>query len=313
MGAPSHAHASPAHASPRPAPAETKKERCIKMYQAYHKKFPSVETLTSTEYLQQMNIQQQQQQQQQPESSQDIPLASALVLIDARSRAEQKVSMIPNAITLSQFESNLRRNLKHPTSRRTRGATTGTSTMNQDQQDNDPFVDPSATSEIIVIYCTIGYRSGLEAIRLRDKYNLNVKNLDGILGYTHACAQLKEDQESKAIATFSSKAIGTETNDHDDCTHSSNSTSNCNNNNSNNGVDSNCGDKYHACLIDPKTKQATTKVHVFGSAWDIASDDVQTVWFSKFDMALRGIGVGFKAFVGGISSLFRHCWYRRSG
>eukprot|EP00979_Chaetoceros_neogracilis_P014685 scaffold4826_cov274-Chaetoceros_neogracile.AAC.14 len=161
------------------------------MYQTYHKKFPSIETLTSIEYLREMRIHHQS----------NPPQERKFILVDARSRAEQMVSMIPNAITLIQFEANLNSSTS---------ADAGTS-----------LEYPSA-SEVVVIYCTIGYRSGLEAQRLRHKY----------------------------------------------------------------------------ALVDPNTQQPTTKVHVFGSMWDVASDGFQTVWFSKFDMVLRGIEVGVKAFLG---------------
>ena len=217
------------------SPSETKKERCMKMYQTYHKKFPSIETLTSIEYLREMRIHHQS----------NPPQERKFILVDARSRAEQMVSMIPNAITLIQFEANLNSSTS---------ADAGTS-----------LEYPSA-SEVVVIYCTIGYRSGLEAQRLRHKYHLNVKNLDGIVGYTHACAQL---QDQEATGGNPNKIVKGE----------------------------NSNTRRYA-LVDPNTQQPTTKVHVFGSMWDVASDGFQTEWFSKFDMVLRGIEVGVKAFLG---------------
>ena len=238
-----------------------KREKCEKMYQGFHKKFPSVETLTSTEYLQ--HLQQLQLQlrleinlstrnSNEDDTMNNIP---QYTLVDVRSKPEQQVSMIPNAITLDQFEANLNANR------------------------NDKHASPSEKEvHVVVTYCTIGYRSGLEAQRLRDQYNLNVRNLDGIVGYTHACTALtaikvNSDANTDANANADAKV--------------------------NVDVDYN--------LIDPKTKEATKKVHVFGSAWDVASDDFQTLWFSKFDMALRGIGVGFKAFLGGVRSFFQNC------
>ena len=227
------------------------------MYQGYHKKFPSVETLTSTEYLQhlqsQLRVQINLELTNQNDTISNIPLVYTLV--DVRSKPEQQVSMIPNAITLDQFEANLNANR------------------------NDKKPSPSE-AHVVVTYCTIGYRSGLEAQRLRDQYNLNVRNLDGIVGYTHACTAL-------TLTAVKNKS------------NISNANANADAANVDIDVDYN--------LIDPKTKEATKKVHVFGSAWDVASDDFQTLWFSKFDMALRGIGVGFKAFMGGIRSFFQNC------
>lgn len=225
------------------------------MYQGFHKKFPSVETLTSTEYLQhlqsQLRVQINLELTNQNDTINNLPLYT---LVDVRSKPEQQVSMIPNAITLDQFEANLNANR------------------------NDKKPSPSE-AHVVVTYCTIGYRSGLEAQRLRDQYNLNVRNLDGIVGYTHACTALtaiKEHSNADADADADAAKVNVDAD-----------------------VDYN--------LIDPKTKEATKKVHVFGSAWDVASDDFQTLWFSKFDMALRGIGVGFKAFLGGVRSFFQNC------
>ena len=229
----------------RASPTETKKERCMKMYQTYHKKFPSIETLTSIDYLQQMRI-----------HHQSIPpQGRKFILVDARSRAEQKISMIPNAITLIQFEANL-------------NSSTG---ADADADAGTSLEYPSA-SEVVVTYCTIGYRSGLEAQRLRQKYHLNVKNLDGIVGYTHACTQLQDQEATEG--------------------------------NPNEIVKGGNSNTQSYALVDPNTQQPTTKVHVFGSVWDVASDDFQTVWFSKFDMVLRGIGVGVKAFLGAFRSFF---------
>ena len=248
----------------------TKRERCEKMYQGYHKKFPSVETLTSTEYLQHLQSQQLRLQinldlitndTDTDTNSETMNKIPRYTLVDVRSKPEQQVSMIPNAITLEQFEANLNANAN----------------ANVNRNDKKPS---SLEAHVVVTYCTIGYRSGLEAQRLRDQYNLNVRNLDGIVGYTHACTAL-------TLTAVKNKS------------NISNANANADAANVDIDVDYN--------LIDPKTKEATKKVHVFGSAWDVASDDFQTLWFGKFDMALRGIGVGFKAFLGGIRSFFQKC------
>jgi len=66
-----------------------------------------------------------------------------VVLVDIRETKEQEVSMIPGAITQNEFESDLE-NYKN---------------------------------KIIVPYCTIGYRSGLYAKKLREN-GLNARNLE---------------------------------------------------------------------------------------------------------------------------------------
>ena len=80
-----------------------------------------------------------------------------IVLVDARSAPERHVSIIPGAISLIEFEQDIAK------------------TLPQD-----------AT---VVVYCTIGYRSGMSARLLREKHGLEgrrIRNLDGIVSYTHA-------------------------------------------------------------------------------------------------------------------------------
>jgi rhodanese-related sulfurtransferase len=117
-------------------------EECSRQCKFYQSRFPDVPTMSSKELRErQMNDD-----------------ATTLVLVDVRTRPEREVSMIPGAISLSDFEA----------------------TMASLQQKQQPMT--------VVTYCTIGYRSGLEARRLRDKYYLvegQVYSLDGILAYTH--------------------------------------------------------------------------------------------------------------------------------
>ncbi|GFH52897.1 hypothetical protein CTEN210_09373 [Chaetoceros tenuissimus] len=189
---------------------KTNKERCAEMSAGYHSNFP-IETLTSAEYLQ--NI----------ENG-----AVEYTLIDVRSPAEQKISMIPNAITLKDFESDFKRD---PTQ------------WIGKSDDETPL-------KTVVTYCTIGYRSGVEAQRIKSQYHIpNVKNLDGIVCYTHVCSEIMNNNGEKFVE-----------------------------------------------LIEPRSKQKTSKVHVFGSSWNYASKEFTTVWFSKLDMAARGIIVMLKSF-----------------
>lgn len=85
----------------------------------------------------------------------------SMVLIDARSSAERSISIIPGAISLAEFEQNI--------------VTT---------------LSPDAS---VVVYCTIGYRSGIEARRLKEKHDGldgRIQNLDGIVPYTHAIGDM---------------------------------------------------------------------------------------------------------------------------
>ena len=84
------------------------------MYNAFRKVFASVPEITVKELL---------EQQQQQEK---------ILLVDIRQRNEQRISMLPEAITQQQFE-----------------------------QNQEKYLDYQ-----IVCYCTIGYRSGLYAKKL---------------------------------------------------------------------------------------------------------------------------------------------------
>ena len=76
-----------------------------------------------------------------------------VLLVDCRTKLEQAVSMIQGAVPLDELD-----------------------------------VKNLPKDKTIVTYCSVGYRSGLEAERLKDvlKVERLIFNLDGILAYTHA-------------------------------------------------------------------------------------------------------------------------------
>lgn len=78
-----------------------------------------------------------------------------IVLVDVRTEPERNVSELEGAISLQEFELHV-------------------SSLPPDAQ--------------VVTYCTIGYRSGIEARRLQYQHNLQgrISSLDGIVAYTHA-------------------------------------------------------------------------------------------------------------------------------
>jgi len=103
-------------------------ERCSQQVAFYHSRFPKVAKLSSTEL----------------DHLQDF------LLIDVRTAPEQRISILPQAIPLS---------------------------------DLPPSLPPTTP---LITYCTIGYRSSLEAQRLQRLYPENpVYSLDGILAYAH--------------------------------------------------------------------------------------------------------------------------------
>ena len=76
----------------------------------------------------------------------------SVILVDVRSPKERRVSIIPNAISQKEFEKNIDRYKQRK----------------------------------IIVYCTIGYRSGKQVVRMRkrglDTYNL----IGGVLAWSHA-------------------------------------------------------------------------------------------------------------------------------
>lgn len=213
------------HTKGLPSGATTKRTRCEEMYKMYHAKFPDVETLTSKEYL----------------TSTSASASRTVLLVDVRSEPERKVSMIPGSVPLAEFESRM----KHEKTGVDGSAVYG--------------ANANADEAVIVTYCTIGYRSGLEARRLRDTYSCKVMNLDGIVNYTHACAKVEED----GVA------------------HTSN----------NNFNDNKSSGNPKPMLVEPQTNKPTKRVHVFGADWNLAHEAFDPTFFSKPVMMLRGMGV----------------------
>lgn len=85
-----------------------------------------------------------------------------LVIVDVREPEEQAVSMIPGAVTVEEFEAR-----------------------------SEEF-----HGQLVVTYCTVGYRSGLYAQQL-DRRGWDVANLAGsLLAWTHAGQQLVDARGS---------------------------------------------------------------------------------------------------------------------
>lgn len=105
---------------------------------------------------------------------------SSPILVDVRSKEERNISMIPGAIAVEEFEALMK--------------------TSSDQ----------LKSQLIIPYCTIGYRSGKYGTQLIEKHGFtNVRNGEGIVLWTYQGADLvtmKEDSlvPSKVVHTFGS-------------------------------------------------------------------------------------------------------------
>ncbi len=119
-----------------------KHDRVIAMYNEYKKNYPDVEDISAEAALPLLND-------------------SDVVFVDVRSSQEQKVSMIPGAVTKENFSRNIE--------------------QYRDKQ--------------IIAYCTVSYRSGKFAEKM-NKQGISVTNLQaGLLGWVHAHGPLASDNE----------------------------------------------------------------------------------------------------------------------
>jgi rhodanese-related sulfurtransferase len=161
-------------------------------------------------------------------------LDEQLIIVDVRTNPERQVSMIPGAISLKTFETEV--------------------------VDTLPTGDQLPT---IVIYCTIGYRSGMEARRLERNYRLggHIYSLDGIVAYTHAVASLEPIENGELGTATPRQLIRT---------------------------DSNTTTQQQQQPIEIETNQ----VHTFGAMWNLAQDGYATQHFSFLVLLGRTAQVG---------------------
>ena len=205
----------------------TKKEQCLQAAHFYQQKFPRVPTLSSEDLL---------------EHFQDY------YIVDARTRAERKISMIPGAIPLKKFEQQYRKNAL---------------------DDN----------KSVVVHCTIGYRSGMEATRLRHCYPEllgKIRNLDGIVAYTLVANEKGSPNKKNGDRIESTKLQGLRP----------------------------------TILIEPLTGQPTNRVHTFGPMWDFTDDSCDGIHFSTPTLIARILLLGGLTFVRTIQRAVhfsRHC------
>ena len=112
---------------------EQKRARIEQLSEGYSSGFPQVAQITTEQLLAEQ-------------------MKGNLLIVDVRESAEQEVSMIPEAITSSQFEQEAQRH----------------------------------KSTTIVTYCTVGYRSGIYAKDLQAKGYSVYSLKGGILSWVHA-------------------------------------------------------------------------------------------------------------------------------
>mmetsp|Transcript_17883 Transcript_17883/g.17207 ORF Transcript_17883/g.17207 Transcript_17883/m.17207 type:complete len:183 (-) Transcript_17883:695-1243(-) len=108
-------------------------------------------------------------------NNKDIDNANSVTLVDVRSVAERRVSMIQFAISVQDFEIDLKKNPE------------------------------LYKNKLIVPYCTIGYRSGKYGSELMKNYGCsNVRNGEGIVLWTYSGTDLIHTN-SKGVITPANK------------------------------------------------------------------------------------------------------------
>lgn len=117
----------------RDNPVATNLAKIDSMYEGYRKEFPKIEEITAEEFLRRSS-------------------KETFVLVDVRTDKEMKTSVIPGAISKSEFDAKRANLQKVP----------------------------------IIAYCTIGYRSGLFAKELATTGVLVYNLRGGILAWAHA-------------------------------------------------------------------------------------------------------------------------------
>lgn len=276
---------------------------CHEQVHHYQSFFPHIPTMKSSRLVELMKQQEGHHQSPSPSPS--------LVLVDARTRDEQEVSMIPGSLTLDEFHERMDRTMyrsgkgggfvrrrhdhhqQHHEDNNHHHDSVELADKQEEQvrpgrhdeelTDNDGTAATTIPEDaIVVIYCTVGYRSGREAQHLMDQYP------DFFRTYTHPSP---EEQDGGAVGN-----IGR--NDDDD--ENSNNTSYPLSETPNEGPKLFNLDGILAYTYVPDapplqirtrlgTKSVTKQVHVYGPTWNLAHPDYQPIWFRTWDFSFHAL------------------------
>ncbi|CAM9115724.1 unnamed protein product [Ascophyllum nodosum] len=192
-----------------------------------------------------------------------------VMLVDVRTEEEMEVSMLRGALSRDAFES----------SRLGESAKTGVKF-----QDSSPSREEENKWDVVVPYCTVGYRSGLYAKKLLDLGYPAVRNSEGVLLWTH-------DVGAGLVAPSESK-MRRDAEGHGD---SEAKTTNDAENDPGGGTGSGSPQRADDDSVEVK------RVHVYASPWDFAREDYEAVkfsstgWFpSTFQYLAKFVGRGKK-------------------
>ena len=128
----------------------------------------------------------------------------------------------------------------------------------------------------MIVYCTIGYRSGMEARRLQQRYpHLRIYNLDGIIAYSHVvCAADTNNNISNNSSSSPSPSVPWQL----------------------------------PPIVHPETGDAATHIHTFGKAWDFVNQrQYSSVHFGTVGTVAHMMRVGQRAMGCHVQTLLHHC------
>ncbi len=148
----------------------------------------------------------------------------------------------------------------------------------------------------IITYCTVGYRSGLEARRLKYQCGLEgrIHSLDGIVAYTYAMSRIEQQENSNCQDNSRDREKPQET--AEDYSSASKTT--------NSGEPSTASSARVPRIINPATNKVTRTVHTFGAIWDNLCDGFHGVHFSFPVLMIQLLRVGYLVVVRSIQELF---------
>ena len=179
------------------------------------------------------------------------------IFVDVRTAAERAVSGIQGAVTLLELETNPRK---------------------------EGF---NAQSPVRIVYCTIGYRSGMEAQRLQQRYpHWRIYNLDGIVAYSHALVNAAATAAAAASNFDSTTATGQPKQQQQ---------------------------QQHTTvtlprIVHPETGEPVNRIHTFGKVWDyLPPQHYEGVHFGRIATLGRTLQVGGRVVVCSTQSLVQYC------
>lgn len=191
------------------------------------------------------------------------------LLVDVRTMSERQTSMLEGAVTLQEFK----------------------------RQYMAKQLSPDVQ---IITYCTVGYRSGLEARRLKYQCGLEgrIHSLDGIVAYTHAMSGIEQQETSNRQENSREREKHQETAEDSSASKTTNP-----------GEPSTASSARVPRIINPGTNMVTRNVHTFGAIWDNLCDGFHGVHFSFPVLMIQLLRVGYLVVVCSIQEFF----YRARG